>query len=735
MSYHLNNKVAAFCPGPGLPLTVTKHRNGTASHVNGSSKANGANRDFLKALEQSQARLVSFDVFDTVITRKSGDPASIFHCVGQRLHQRSLIHCPPAAFSSIRHDCEMRIRANRQGCEVSLLHIYEEIAGTLQLDQHVAEMMEAELDEEQESIQAIPLMRETVNEVRSRIGRVIYISDMYLPGDFLRKILREQGLLMPGDTLYLSTEFGVQKGDGRLFQIALEIENLHPGELFHCGDSIAYDVKPAKALGIGVHHFTHAIPHPSEVILNNRSLSMEGFGSVMAGGARLARLAGAHLEPEARTVWETASSVTGPISLLFGMWIIERAKRAGIQQLYFLARDAYLPFVAVRALLAADPGSGLEAHYIHGSRHTYNLLGTDQLGPDDWDRLTTHGGRHNATISELCHSLMTDPLVFETHLEAIGLTEADRERELQTSEYERIRQHAIENAAFNRAIMDSIRSFKDLTRDYLAAMGFDPGKGVALVDSGWTTRSHAPLFNFLKAEKCANLRLFCLGVVMDETAMPIESIETFLFNRASRQGMMRRSVFYPRAAETLLLANHGRTVSFEKKEGKVHPVFSQMENAEFIRKHFNSYEAGFSEFIHRVIPHLPASGAHYDMRGLAESLIARFWLEPTMDEARLWSKLEWEWDPLGKITYPLARAYRMGDAWRAFVQKKYPDCHPQFWSGAALCLTSRFKRTTMRRVISLRWKSERLLRLLPSGPRSLLARIGYRLTRSQWPGF
>jgi len=695
----------------------------------------GPNRELLAAIGHSNARMVSFDIFDTVVTRGTGDPASIFFRVGQELHKRRLVKCTPEVFATLRQAGETRARAHRHGGEVSLADIYREIATTLHLEERMEEMMTVEMDEEAASIRAIPQMRETVHAVRSMIGRVIFISDMYLPAGFLKERLRALGLLMPGDALYVSSEFGVQKSSGRLFRIVLENEGLQPHELFHCGDSLPYDVKPAIMLGIGIHHFVRAIHHPSEQILNNHSLQTGGLASTMAGSARLARLEGMHLDADVRSVWETGACVTGPIVLLYAMWIIKRARQAGIKQLHFLARDAYLPYRAVRMLLETDPESGLEAHYICGSRHTYNLLGTTRLGPDEWSRLTTHGGRPDSTIAELCDSLVAEGAVLESHLHGIGFTPQDWSRMLKDDEFLSIRDHALNDKPFNNALMEGIRTFQDLARGYYAGQGFDPGKKLALVDSGWTTRSHAPLFQFLENEKAEGLRMFCMGVVMPETAIPLDRIDTFLFNCASKQGIMRRSIFYPRAVETLFLANHGRTVSFRKHNGKVVPVFAEIENEDFIQRYFEPYQGGFSAFMREMIPHLPDEETHYDFRGLAENLIARFWLEPTRDEAGAWSKIEWEWDPQGKVKYPLARAYRFTDMFRAFVQKKFPECHPQFWTGAALRLSSRFHLLALRKAIFLRNGSQRLLGMLPAPLVSFVSRAGRRLTRSQWPGF
>jgi FMN phosphatase YigB (HAD superfamily) len=674
--------------------------------------------NLLSAIEaHPQVSLVSFDVFDTVVTRCTGDPTAVFLSVGQNLVRRGVIRCTPESFARYRIDCERRARRNKRSqgrSEVSIREIYEEVSFGLGLLDNVERLIETELEAEAESICGIPQMRTTVDLVRQRFGRVVFISDMYLPHEFLKARLRELKLLAPGDRLYVSSEFGVQKGNGGLFRVVLEAEELRPEQLLHCGDSVQYDVLPASALGIFAFHVSAAVPNPSEQTLNAHSLHSGGFGATVAGTSRLARLEGMHLEPLKRAFWETGASVTGPLVFLLALWIIERAHQRGVRQLLFLARDGYFPHLAVQYILDHVSEPGLEVRYLHGSRATYRVLNVEQLCLAEWTRLTISDAELPITIQGIQMALMADADTLAGHVGRLGFVVDDWVRPLDRDEIERIRDHALTDRTFNNALMEGIRVAQDRARALLYEQGFDPSSGTALVDSGWTTRSHAPLYRFLRKEGCNNLRLFYVGVDTERTAIPASAIDTFIFDRARATGIRSRGVCYPRAVESLLLSDHGRTQSFSTEQGRIVPVLAEPENGELLGEVFPAYKGGILTFLQKATPFIPrALGAHHDLRELAEGLVARFWLNPTANEARAWGKLTWEHDVLGTAHYPLASPYRLRDVWAAFAQAGYPKHHPQFWSGGALAVTPPWIRRALEGAISIRKACSRVVRGIP----------------------
>jgi len=107
---------------------------------------------------------------------------------------------------------------------------------------------------------------------------------------------------------------------------------------------------------------------------------------------------------------------------LYTLWCLQRAKHHGLRKLYFLARDAYLPYLAARQIIAEHPDAfDIEVSYLLGSRQTYDALSIDRLGPGQWDQLTKHAEHQYTTPRMLQTSLMARRQTFQTLLEKLGL--------------------------------------------------------------------------------------------------------------------------------------------------------------------------------------------------------------------------------------------------------------------------------------------------------------------------
>jgi FMN phosphatase YigB (HAD superfamily) len=672
---------------------------------------------FGQALTAS-TKLISFDVFETLITRSTGSHEAEFFFIGQRLREIGLIQCSAEAFAQTRYDCEKRARRNNPGREITLREIYEEITCFFDIESSLDAMIQVELDVETQAIEVVPSMIGVVDQARERFGKVIFVSDMYLPQTFLEERLVELGLFKPGDRLYVSSSEGVQKGDTRLFKVVLEQENLKPAELFHVGNSPAYDIEPAKKMGIGHHFFNEGNPHPSEVVLNRFANSTDGLAALMGGSARRARLQGLHLNGGQRAIWESGACVTGPLVWMYAQWVVSRAEQKGIKQLYFLARDAYPVYLAVKHVLQNKPDTGIKVRYIYGSRPTYYALGIKTLGEKQWDRLTVHGNHRYNTLNTLCAALMIQPETMRNHLGPVGLTDVDWDAVLTTDQLDQLRKHAIEDGDFNQAVLDDLRAYHDQQRKYFEQQDFKPEDGLALVDSGWTSRSHAPLFNFLKDMGCENLRLFYIGLIVKKPFVPMDAIDTFMFNHASNQGIMSHRMVYTRALETLFTSFHGRTSSFVQKDGFVEPVFAPIEDPTFTQRYTEEYIRGVRAFLDQMQSIRYSFDAIHNMRKISEQLLSRFWNEPTVAEAQVWSQLTWEWDPLGQIRHSLSKPYRPQDMVKAFIQNRAPVLYPQFWVAAAKVLTPSHTLVLLRSAIAVRRGAERLLGLIPGAIRN-----------------
>lgn len=79
---------------------------------------------------------------------------------------------------------------------------------------------------------------------------MIYISDMYLPSEFIKEILTNHGVFGRKDSLYASGEIGLTKESGKLFKHVLKKEGIPASSLFHYGDNFHSDFVVPSRMGI-----------------------------------------------------------------------------------------------------------------------------------------------------------------------------------------------------------------------------------------------------------------------------------------------------------------------------------------------------------------------------------------------------------------------------------------------------------------------------------------------------
>lgn len=116
------------------------------------------------------------------------------------------------------------------------------------------------------------------------------------------------------------------------------------------------------------------------------------------------------------------AGVAVPFLLSYVTWILDRARRVGVERLYFLARDGDLLFEIARAV-SRPMGLSLELRYLPASRATLNLASAGGLTPANAHVVLARLNRLNLTnVSQILHldqETMADLLV-DTALEGVA---------------------------------------------------------------------------------------------------------------------------------------------------------------------------------------------------------------------------------------------------------------------------------------------------------------------------
>ncbi len=118
----------------------------------------------------------------------------------------------------------------------------------------VAELVEGEIRQEMAVSYPDPDLLRLLGTYQYQ--RLIIISDFYMSGDKVARILAAASLPLGVDGLFLSCDCGLNKRSGRLFRHALSALQVEPGDVLHIGDNHRADVAMATEAGLRALHFT-----------------------------------------------------------------------------------------------------------------------------------------------------------------------------------------------------------------------------------------------------------------------------------------------------------------------------------------------------------------------------------------------------------------------------------------------------------------------------------------------
>ena len=173
---------------------------------------------------------VSLDVYDTLLVRPYVRPKDVFRHIELKEDAPGFV--------------EERIAAEKR-CMASPLpttldRIYEEIP------EQYKHLKEKELEYESNPVCPKRIL-ETYRKILAE-HKVVMVSDMYLPSEFIQDLLKKNGI--DGyERFYLSSVDGVSKGKGNMFDYVANDLGIEKSQIIHVGDNIKTDFLNPKKQG------------------------------------------------------------------------------------------------------------------------------------------------------------------------------------------------------------------------------------------------------------------------------------------------------------------------------------------------------------------------------------------------------------------------------------------------------------------------------------------------------
>lgn len=286
-------------------------------------------------------RVVTFDIFDTLLIRPFLDPDYVKHLLQAEYAQAAI-----PDFLENRLRSESRARENSE-CDVDIHAIYRHfpspVNGTAQ-----AITPDREIALETLSVRQRPDVQALLQYAVQSGKKVVLASDMFLPRAVIEAMLERCGVT-GWHALYLSCDIGVRKDSGKLYDHILTNEHIAPHQMVMVGDNERSDFQIPADMGIGTIHILkpvammRSIPRLANIIPDNDTMSVADqflFGAI--ANENFGPITYPDFSPDTmfgNSARAIGYSLLGPIIVAFSQWLLDRAQDHRIERLYFLARE------------------------------------------------------------------------------------------------------------------------------------------------------------------------------------------------------------------------------------------------------------------------------------------------------------------------------------------------------------------------------------------------------------
>lgn len=586
--------------------------------------------DPLKAYEKiKQYEVISFDIFDTLVKRNVTEPNLIFDIVEKKYnhaHPKDSIH----GFREKRSHAERMAHEQCNREEVTFEQIYEQ----LDLPPKICcELMKLEADTELQYCQPDYILKDLYDRCVAEGHIVVITSDMYLPQETIIKILEKCGYT-GYKKLYLSSDVGLRKRSGSLFEYLKHDLNVPAKKIVHIGDSKRADNLTARFKGIGSLYIKR----------NRRNTNILKKKDIFGTDSVLFSFLNNNL-PMYRSnsdLFQWGYEAFGPLLLGFVKWVHEQIVENGVEKAYFLARDMFLVIDIYSKVYGSE-----SVKYLEVSRRSLRAAYVREKG--DLNAVFDTMSRRKYTIEEVLTSLNID---FGMN-EIINLYPGKLENYMSEDTV----------ASIGDAMLSLLDRYEDCTKDYLEQMGLFNSNRMAIIDIGW----HGTIQNMLETLIGKSIIGLYFGTTVRNYFRKMD-MHGYWFSDADewRVGSSYLSMTF--LLEVMLFPQVGTTIGYLKENGMTVPQYSacEMQNYDKVEQFQNGARAFVEDYL-RFDSNLTEFS-----KNDAIVMFQRFAFYPTLSQAKT----------LADLTYEDGKIFGLATAHSIRYYLFHPVCFVRDYKGA-----------------------------------------------------
>lgn len=528
-------------------------------------------RKIINQLSKKKYKIISFDVFDTLLHRTC-PPEAVLDAVNQYVlkeisefsltcdinyisNQRTIAYLELANQNALNgYDQETHVD--------DFFPLWMKLVGVpeKEINNFSLKILEYEFYLEKQVIVSDPTMLEFLKYLKKFDIKIIFSSDMYLSQKFIEYLLKENNLLEYFDFGYVSSEIKLLKRSGKLFDFIVEKEKILYRELLHIGDNVNSDyIQPSKK-GIKSYWLCE-----SEQMKRRNMLSFDykNIDNKYAQSLLLNELGG-FFASTCTIPYMLGRTVFGPIYTYFIVKAITRAKELKIDKVYFLAREGYI-LKSIYDQLSKVYTDIPPSVYMAASRLVCLLYSIDKgIEPrhlnDIYSNISLFTVENILAPFDIPYNL----LVEATERQGIKYDEILPANFVEWHPFIRL----CEDEKLNEFIVSKAKQHAILFNEYLDKIGLEKGERVMLIDVGWGGQIQDNLYKGLVLNNREPGLMVGYYLALNEKAHQRKQSNNWMEWAISDKGFLEwnstisfDTVFIYEAA---VRASHGTVIGFER---------------------------------------------------------------------------------------------------------------------------------------------------------------------------
>ncbi len=314
--------------------------------------------------------IYSFDVFDTLITRKTLTPKGVFLFMQEWLKKVPNYNFMADSFALLRVDAELNaVRFNKER-EIGLDDIYDVLAKRCHLnDSQKQELINMEIESEKRNVVPIQKNIDILKSIIAEGHKVVLISDMYLTHNVIRELLCLVDDVFKDINIYVSCDCNARKLDGSLFRYVQMKEQAGFDNWIHYGDNVVADNNVPEVYGIKTVLVDGYKPLQIEKKINAHFCNELDYATQFFLGL----IRGVYKEGSSNA-YRIGSVCGGAVLFPYVEWVLNESVYRNINTLLFMSRDGYI-LKKIADIIIKKKQYNINTHYVYVSRNLLRAKG------------------------------------------------------------------------------------------------------------------------------------------------------------------------------------------------------------------------------------------------------------------------------------------------------------------------------------------------------------------------